>query len=82
MYVRNSIEDFHVKHLSDAQMKELNMIIRQSLYDVVSTLEDDNVDSDRLMGYLIGQIPDYWEIPAEGHSIISEPDRTGHQEAA
>jgi hypothetical protein len=26
MYVRNAIEDFHVKHLSDTQMKELNPI--------------------------------------------------------
>ena len=32
MTVRNEMEDFHVKHLSDAQMKELNPIIRNAIY--------------------------------------------------
>ena len=29
--VRNAMEDFHTKHLSDKQMKELNPIIRKTL---------------------------------------------------
>lgn len=36
MHVRNEMEDFHVKYLSDAQMKELSPIIRQAIFDVVS----------------------------------------------
>ena len=30
--IRNNIEDFHVKHLSDEQMKELNPLIRDAVY--------------------------------------------------
>ena len=30
--VRNQMEDFHYKYLSDEQMKELNPIIRNSIY--------------------------------------------------
>ncbi|MCL1986465.1 MAG: hypothetical protein FWG64_00625 [Firmicutes bacterium] len=33
LHVRNSLEDFHVKNLSDAQMKELNQITRQAIYE-------------------------------------------------
>ena len=29
--IRNAMEDFHTKHLSDAQMKELNPIIRNAV---------------------------------------------------
>lgn len=31
-YVRNGIENFHVKYLSDEQMKELNPLIRNAIY--------------------------------------------------
>ena len=30
--IRNSMEDFHSKHLTDAQMKELNPVIRNAVY--------------------------------------------------
>jgi hypothetical protein len=58
MHVRNSMESFHGDgNLSDAQMKELNPIIRQAIYDVV-------VGGDpELIGWLIMLIPDYWEVP-------------------
>jgi hypothetical protein len=39
MAVRNALEDFHVANLSQAQMKELNQLIRFSLYDTVSLIE-------------------------------------------
>lgn len=32
MNVRNEMEDFHVRHLSDEQMRELNPIIRNAIY--------------------------------------------------
>ena len=31
MVVRNAMEDFHCRHLSDEQMKELNPIIRNAI---------------------------------------------------
>jgi hypothetical protein len=33
--IRNAMEDFHVKHLSDAQMRELNPIIRNAVFTAV-----------------------------------------------
>jgi len=32
MVIRNAMEDFHCKHLSDTQMKELNPLIRNAIY--------------------------------------------------
>jgi hypothetical protein len=32
MAVRNEMENFHVKHLTDSQMAELNPIIRNAIY--------------------------------------------------
>ena len=31
MVIRNAMEDFHAKHLTDEQMKELNPIIRNAV---------------------------------------------------
>ncbi len=39
MYIRSVIEGFHSKHLSDAQMKELNPIIRQDVYNILVFLK-------------------------------------------
>jgi hypothetical protein len=34
MHIRNEMEDFHCKHLSDEQMQEkLNPLIRQAVYN-------------------------------------------------
>jgi hypothetical protein len=38
MQVRNSLEDFHVSHLSNDQMKELNRTIRQGIFDALTIL--------------------------------------------
>lgn len=70
MYIRNALEDFHVANLSDAQMKDLNQIIRQALYDAISLIEEDGPDRDRALSYLIGMIPDYWEIPDDTSRIV------------
>lgn len=70
MYIRNVLEDFHVANLSDAQMKDLNQIMRQALYDVISLIEEDGPDRDRALSYLIGMIPDYWEIPDDTSRIV------------
>lgn len=67
MYVRNAIEDFHVAHLSDAQMKELNPLIRQALFDIITFLETEDLQNDKKAqfsySWLVESIPSYWEIP-------------------
>jgi hypothetical protein len=75
------MEDLHVKHLSDAEMKELNMITRQALYDILSTIEDKS-DPQRLvsLNHLAGMVPDYWEIPADDNPIIEHPDYDRHMQ--
>lgn len=73
MYIRNEMEDFHSQHLSDTQMKELNPIIRQAIYDIMryiklaSSLDNNSkkVFAEQVINFQIGCIPDYWELPAE-----------------
>jgi hypothetical protein len=36
--IRNNIEDFHVNYLSDSQMKELNPLIRNGIYNALFAL--------------------------------------------
>ena len=36
--IRNAMEDFHSKHLSDAQMKELNPLIRNAVYTALYSM--------------------------------------------
>ena len=63
--VRNNMEDFHVKYLTDAQMKELNPLIRDAIYTALHSITEAEhnkwikkyVD----LGYQM--IPDYWEPP-------------------
>ena len=44
-YVRMYMEDFHRKHLSDEQMKELNPIIRNAIYTfLVDEAQDNAID--------------------------------------
>ena len=38
MVVRNAMEDFHAKHLSDEQMRELNPIVRNAIYTGLQAL--------------------------------------------
>jgi len=67
MYVRNAMEDFHVEHLSDPEMKILNPIIRQALYEIVGIIEDD-LDTPKgqvILGQLMAGIPEYWELPKD-----------------
>ena len=71
MEVRNSMEDFHVKHLTDEQMRELNPIIRNAIYSALVLLEcaGDESDRERNRNALVGvsrlmmMVPKYWEEP-------------------
>jgi flagellar motor switch protein FliG len=42
-YVRCGMEDFHAKHLNDEQMKELNPIIRNSIFTFLEDYASDNI---------------------------------------
>lgn len=58
-YVRSNMEDFHCKHLSNSQMKELNPIIRNAIYTALSDIENDEL----IRPYMVQRLnlPPYWE---------------------
>jgi t-SNARE complex subunit (syntaxin) len=64
MHVRNQMEDFHSEHLDDSQMKELNQIIRQAIYEGLQLFEPQNKQAKaEEVAWLMLMIPDYWEVP-------------------
>ena len=95
MYIRNEMEDFHCKHLSDEQMKELNPIIRQAVYNILLFLK--LADSKELNSYIVAAqqivnfqeqlLPDYWELPdpvapwEELHELINVMNTPEHKTA-
>jgi len=74
MVVRNAMEDFHVAHLTDTQMRELNPIIRNAVYTALHAMRQ--VDSDpasaAFVNFAMRLIPDYWEDP----ELLSDYVRT------
>jgi hypothetical protein len=73
MYIRNEMENYHCKHLSDEQMKELNPIIRNAVYKFLRLLEEADGDpddqrskaADAIIDFQELLLPDYWELPNE-----------------
>ena len=74
--VRNRMEDFHVKYLSDEQMKELNPIIRQGIINGIELWDEYKrfMKTTKLNGKMseyvalaIMTIPDYWEPPEDDY---------------
>ena len=63
--VRNAMEDFHCKHLSDEQMKELNPIIRNAICTALHAgqLADSSSAAMQFIDYHNRSIPRYWEEP-------------------
>jgi len=68
MVVRNAMEEFHCEHLSDSQMKELNPIVRNAVYEALYFLamasypfEDE--DAQEVVASQLRVIPEYWEDP-------------------
>ncbi len=77
MHVRNSMEEFHCKYLSDDQMRELNPIVRNAIYQAIrsSYLVRNGLNEDQ---QLIGladvhrwllMVPNYWEPPEERKAV-------------
>ena len=59
------MEDFHCQHLSDAQVRELNPIVRNAICTALYAIKNYSV-SEKAKLYLDSQaqmIPDYWEQP-------------------
>lgn len=77
MVVRNNMETFHSKNLSDKQMKELNPLIRNGIYtglvlllDSEDSLRSKNGESECtyfMRKFQEALIPDYWEEPELTH---------------
>lgn len=73
MSIRNEMEGFQAVHLSDEQMRELNPIIRQAIYNIwryidLASQEQNGakkVYATKVINFQIGLIPDYWELPTE-----------------
>jgi hypothetical protein len=65
MVVRNTMEDFHCKHLSDEQMKELNPLIRNAIYTAIYGFmtAERSAKSKRYVEHMFRMIPPYWEEP-------------------
>ena len=63
--VRNAMEDFHVRHLPDAQMRELNPVIRNAIYTGLEALaySEKSPAARAFVDYQKALIPTYWEEP-------------------
>ena len=63
--IRNAMEDFHTKHLSDEQMKELNPLIRNAVYTALYAMQycKDSLRMRAFVGSQVEMIPSYWEEP-------------------
>jgi len=55
--VRNNIENFHCKYLSDAQMKELNPLIRDAIYTAMVNM----TEKPEYINFYQQHVPPYWE---------------------
>lgn len=73
MLIRNALEDFHVAHLSDQQMAELNPLIRHALFDYFTLISHEESEwVGKEMAYLVSRIPEYWEIPDRPSDWLQE----------
>lgn len=57
--VRYHMEDFHAKHLSDEQMRELNPIIRNAIFILLEDMTEERYF--KISGMLRLNLPSYWE---------------------
>ncbi|MEN6334968.1 MAG: hypothetical protein ABFE01_11950 [Phycisphaerales bacterium] len=75
MVVRNAMEDFHCRHLSDEQMAELNPIIRNAIYTALYAYhsEKDSKAAARFVHFHLMSIPKCWEEPELLTEFRNEP---------
>ena len=76
--VRNNIEEFHHRYLSDDQMKQLNPLIRNAIYTALDACENVGRSEDvhSYLNYHASMIPKYWEEPEliEGYKKLLVKD--------
>ena len=67
--VRNELEDLHSDGtLPQGKMKEINTIIRDSIYSTLLLsykAKNGDKESEKILKFLFSSIPDYWEEPKE-----------------
>jgi len=75
MAVRNAMEDFHVEHLSDEQMAELNPIIRNAIYTALYVMDRRHKDLRCFTWFKFTSslIPAYWELPELIDEFANDP---------
>lgn len=64
--VRNNLEEFHVKHLSDQQMAELNPLIRSAVFTVLHatvSAREGSASARQWLEFQRSTVPSYWEDP-------------------
>lgn len=63
--IRNAMEGFHVAHLSDAQMRELNPIIRNAVFTALHATQSIGWSqaARSYVEYQSQHIPPHWEQP-------------------
>lgn len=63
--VRNAMETFHVEHLSNAEMRELNPIIRNAIYTALhaASIQSHDTTATAWVASQLIHIPPYWEEP-------------------
>jgi hypothetical protein len=63
--IRNAMEDFHCKHLTDEQMKELNPIIRNAVCTAVHAFQnyERSPRDTQFADFQFSLVPKYWESP-------------------
>ncbi len=77
MAVRNAMEDFHTEHLSDAQMRELNPIIRNALYTALVAYDSEKPTAQFYVDFQMRLIPDYWEQPELTQEYVDMENQFG-----
>ena len=79
MVVRNAMEDFHSKHLTDEQMKELNPIIRNAICTALHAFNNYSSEppAKRFIDHHLPMVPSYWESPEllPGYARMWDKDR-------
>ena len=82
--VRNAMEDFHVRHLSDSQMRELNPIIRNAIFTALYSARhlEDSEAAQAFMAFHCRSIPGYWEEPELLEDYLSMMRRRGESHEA
>lgn len=61
--IRDAMEQFHIDHLTDEEMKKLNPILRNAVYSALYAYDnrERSEKAKRFVEYHLSMIPEYWE---------------------